>query len=98
MFYKNLPADELQSVMTRRAWLDRLAMLQYLLKADFPNAKAVYQARREYKRLRPDFVNDRVGNLQKTSTHVIPERIKNSILWQFYVRGMKRFSLLPNFK
>ena len=37
-------------------------------------------------------------NLRKTYVDSIPERIKSSILWQFYVKGRKRFSQLSDFK
>ncbi len=98
LLYKNLPTEELIPVMRVRAWLDRLAMLRFLLCGDLKNMRAICEARKEYKRICCDYLKDREANLQKTSVQVIPERIKNSILWQFYVRGVKRFSQLSNFK
>lgn len=98
MLYKNLPREELDQVMRVRAVLDYLAVFRYLIQGQLDNAKAVIRARKEYKQLRPCFTKAREENLQKTSVKQIPERIKSSILWQFYARSMKRFSQLSNFK
>ena len=98
MLYKNLPPQELNKVMRVRAFLDYVAALQYLLKGQLGNVKAVFYARSEYKRLRSYFLKAREENLRKTYVDSIPERIKSSILWQFYVKGRKRFSQLSDFK
>ncbi|MBC8593373.1 glycosyltransferase family 2 protein [Oscillospiraceae bacterium N12] len=98
MLYKNLPDEEFTSVMRVRVFLDYLAAFQFLLKGQFGNAKAVVHARSEYKRIRTYFQKAREENLQKNRADVIPERIKSSILWQFYVKGQKRFSQLSDFK
>ena len=98
MLYKNLPPQELNKVMRVRAFLDYVAALQYLLKGQLDNVKAVFHARSEYKRLRSYFLKAREENLRKTYVDSIPERIKSSILWQFYVKGRKRFSQLSDFK
>ena len=84
--------------MRIRYWLDRLAMTQYIMKVYLQNAKAIYKARSDYHKIKPDFLNDRKINLQKTSVRIIPEQIKNSILWQFYAKRVKRFSQLSDFK
>ena len=98
MLYKNLPDEEFTSVMRVRVFIDYLAAFQFLLKGQFGNAKAVVHARSEYKRIRTYFQKAREENLQKNRADVIPERIKSSILWQFYVKGQKRFSQLSDFK
>lgn len=96
MLYKNLPEDELQSVMRWRTCLDAVAALKFLLTLDWPNFRAVRRARQEYHRLRPDFENDRKLNLSKT---VAPEkqgaeRLNRSLLWQYYVHGIRKCSQL----
>lgn len=98
MLYKNLPPQDLNRVMRVRGFLDYMAAFQYLLKGQFGNAKAVLYARSEYKRLRSCFLKAREENLRKTYVDSIPERIKSSILWQFYVKGRKRFLQLSDFK
>ncbi|MBR8705935.1 glycosyltransferase family 2 protein [Bacteroides pyogenes] len=98
MLYKNLPRQELSRVMAVRAVLDYVAAFAFLLKGQGSNAREVIRARREYKRLRPSFAPSREENVRKASLQEIPERIKNSILWQFYAKGRKRFSQLPHLK
>lgn len=96
MLYKNLPADELRPVMRMRTLLDWVAATKFLLTADIKNFKAVLRARKEYKRLRPDFEADRQHNLSLAINEGknIPERISQSILWLYYAKGVKKFSQL----
>ena len=96
MLYKNLPSDELRPVMRTRTLLDWVATLKFLLTGDLPNFKAVRRARKEYKRLRPDFEADRQRNLNMAINKGkdIPERISQSILWLYYARGIKKFNKL----
>lgn len=94
MLYKNLPEKELRRVMCVRACLDYVAAAFFFLKADFHNAHAVIEARREYRRLRPQFNADRRANLASTRLTDIPERFRFSILWQAKVRGRKVFTAL----
>lgn len=94
MLYKNLPQEDLVSVMRVRAVLDYIALLSFLLKGQIPNALAVFRARRAYASLRPSFAASRTENLKNTCLALIPERTKNSILAQFYLHGKKFFSQL----
>lgn len=98
MLYKNLPTEDLRDVMLMRAFLDFVAMLSFICKGQSDNARAVFRAHEEFKRIRSSFLVAREENLRKTTLNPIPERIKNSILWQFYVRGCKRFSQLSELK
>ena len=98
MLYKNLPAEELNKVMRIRTCLDYVAAFTFLLKGQLDNARAVMCARKEYKQICPSFSSSREENMRKKRLDLIPERTKNSILWQFYVRGCKRFSQLSDLK
>lgn len=95
MLYKNLPEGEMQRVLRRRTVLDWVAALQFIAKLDFANARAIFRARRDFKRWRPDFEADREANLAATVLSPIPERRNISLLWQYYARGRKHFSQLP---
>lgn len=97
MLYKNLPEEELGRVMSVRLCLDAVAIAVFSLKGQWESAWAVIRAYREYRRLRSSFAPSRKENLQKTVENHIPERIKKSILWQFYARGRRRFSQLFDF-
>lgn len=92
MLYKNLPPEDLNSVMRVRGVLDYVAALSFVLKGQFSNALAVLRARRAYRSLRASFAKVREENLEKTTLVVIPERTKSSILVQFYLKGKRRFA------
>ncbi len=93
MLYKNLPEEELRYVMRVRVWLDYLAAVKTLiLDRSFAGFKSIFRARREFKRWRHDFDDDR-RRIQASGVEVnIPERRKYSILWRYYVKGQKTFS------
>ena len=96
MLYKCLPEAELKPVMRWRWWLDYLAAWEMLiLKHNLGDFKAVYRARRAFKQWRKDFEADR-RTIQASRVHQEkPERKMFSLLWQYYVRGRKTFSTLP---
>lgn len=96
MLYKCLPDEELKTVMRRRWWLDYLAAWEMLLlKFNWGDFKAVYRARRAFKRWRKDFEADRQQIQQRRVQKEIPEQRHFSLLWQYYAKGRKRFSDLP---
>lgn len=97
MLYKNLPEEELASVMRVRTLLDYCAALVWLLKGDWANVKAVCEARREFHRLRPQFAADRRQNLEKTVLKRIPERYTFSLIWQAKIKGRTTYSALSRF-
>lgn len=94
MLYKNLPANELRGVMRMRALLDYVAALKFLLTGAWGDFKAVLAARREYRRMRGGYKNVREQNLAAAVTVEIKERARFSLLWQYYLKGKKRFSQL----
>lgn len=94
MLYKNLPEAELKPVMRIRTCLDYIAALKFLITGQLAHARAVMQARREYKSMRPDFETARKENLQKTIVTHILERSSQSILVQRYLKGKRTFAQL----
>ncbi len=93
MLYKNLPEEDLERVMNVRRWLDYLAAFQTLiLNGNVGDFKAIFKARRAFRKWRHDFDADRAEiQRQRVKTH-IEERANISILWQYYARGRKTFS------
>lgn len=85
MLYKNVPARELGHVMRVRGLLDHVAALVFLLKGQWANAQAVWQARREFHKLKPTFTAARADNLRRTTQHDIPERTHFSLLLRYYL-------------
>lgn len=96
MLYKCLRDEELDSVMRWRWWLDYLAAWEMLiLKRNVGDFKAVYRARRAFKRWKKDFEQDRSKIQASRKEKKIPEQRDFSLLWQYYVKGKKAFSSLP---
>lgn len=94
MLYKNLPAAELGGVLFVRALLDYVAAVMFMLKGEWGNAKAVFCARREYRRLKAEFRASREENLNKAKKIDVPERSRFSILWKYHVQGRRTFDRL----
>ena len=96
MLYKCLPDSELSRVMRWRWWLDYLAAWEMLiLKRNVGDFRAVYRARKAFKHWRKDFEADRKKIQASRVDKRVPERKGFSLLWQYYVKGRKTFSTLP---
>ena len=91
LLYKNLPDERLENVMRVRFWLDALASVQFLLTGKWGSFLAVWRGRRDFFRMRPQFVADRERNLKAAVLSPVPEQTAVSILWQYYARGKKTF-------
>ena len=91
LLYKNLPSERLDTVMRVRFWLDALASAQFLLTGKWGSFLAVWRGRRDFFRMRPQFVADRERNLKAAVLSPVPEQTAVSILWQYYARGKKTF-------
>ena len=95
MLYKNLPENELRSVMRIRWFLDYLAALQMLfLNRNIDDCKAIFRARKAFKKWLPEFKEDRAEIQRRRIIGRVVERRPYSLLWQYYVRGRHRFSEL----
>jgi hypothetical protein len=94
MLYKNLPEKDLKHVMHARFWLDYIAAAKFLLTGHYPNARAVYEARKAFHELKPSYEPVRRENLAKTKLSGIPELRKGSLILAFYLQGKKRFTEL----
>ena len=97
MLYKNLPEKDLKPVMRVRFWLDYVAALQFLLKGHYPNAKAVYEARKAFSELLPTYASVRAENLRLATGKPIPELMQRSLIWAFYAQGKRCFSALRSY-
>lgn len=94
MLYKNLPDKELGRVMRMRRVLDYVAAVTFALKGQYPNAKAIYRARKEFNDMRKFLIAARKENLRKAIIEVIPEKYTGSIIFAYYLKNKKRFSQL----
>lgn len=94
MLYKNLPQDELCGVMRARLMLDMLAAAKFLATGAWGDFKAVIAARRDYRRMRRSFLSDREECMRRAVSGTVPERVRFSLLWRYYVKGERLFSSL----
>lgn len=92
MLYKNLPDNELRRVMRARWWLDRLAAAAALaLHGNVADFKAILRARKAFRAWRHDFDADREKWHDLREAASVPERKGYSVLWKYYVRGLRTY-------
>ena len=96
MLYKNLPQERLSSVMRVRVLLDYVAAFKFLLCGDFKNFKAVVRARRDFVSMKKDFLPQRAENMKKCVCDKLPGQSGFSLLWHYYVKGVRLFSQLKD--
>ena len=97
MLYKCLPDSELGYVMRWRWFLDYLAAWETLIvNRSLGDFKAIYKARRAFKKWKHDFDDDRKAIQAGRQVQEVPEQRRFSLLWQYYVKGRKHFSDLPD--
>ena len=94
LLYKNLPEEQLARVMQWRFWLDALASLMFLLTGQWGSFLAVWKGRRAFRKMRPDFRADREKNLRAAVVPASEILFPKSILWQYYIKGKKTYTLL----
>lgn len=92
MVYKNLPEKDLRHVMRVRFWLDYVAALKFLLTGHPQNAWSVYKARKEFHSLLASYKAVRKENLEKTKRHNIPELMRKSLIFSFYLKGKRKYA------
>lgn len=92
MLYKNLPQEELNTVLAVRMLLDYVAAFKFLVSADWGNALAVIKARMAYRKLKQDYRLKREENLRKRKVARVNERTTRFLILDYYLRGYKRFT------
>lgn len=91
MLYKNLPDRRLRAVMAYRFLLDYIAAFQMLLSGRPADFRAVVKARSEYSHIKHEFDEKRRKNLEAATVANIAEQKPRSLLWQYYVKRVRRF-------
>jgi len=59
---------------------------------NYGDFKAIYRARRAFKAWKNDFKEDRKRIQKSRAKSSVPERKKYSLLWQYYVKGVRKYS------
>lgn len=93
LLYKNLHAQERDSIIFKRMMLDGLSGIKMLLSFEFSNFLAVIRAHNAFRKEK--------GQLELSGNTLIKERpliYKKSIVWQYFIRGKKIFTELDFLK
>ena len=97
MLYKNLPPKELHRVLFVRSLLDVVAAAVFLLKGEGAHCRAVFRARRDYRKMRPSYAAQRQENLVAAAaagnaSMTVAERRRYSILIRYRLKGRHTFA------
>ena len=92
MLYKNLPENELGSVMRVRRVLDYVAACKFALTGELRHCKAVFRARRDFRRMKKEYAAAREVNLAEVRVADIKDRTAFLLLWRRYAKGEKCYS------
>lgn len=85
MLYKNLPPSRWRRVFPQRILLDGLAAFRFLARGEFAHAGAVFQAYVQAHRMKGVYSRPEPGQS-------MPPSYRKSIVFDYYLRGRKRFS------
>ncbi len=94
MIYKNAPDCQLKKIMLFRKVFDNVAALKFLVSGDYAAFKAVRKARRDFKAMRAGYDKARAENMKLAVTTRIPEVLKSSILYKYYLGFKHTYSSL----
>lgn len=94
MIYKNAPNCQLKKIMLFRKVFDNVAALKFLASGDYAAFKAVRKARRDFKAMRSGYDKARAENMKLAVTTRIPEVLKSSILYKYYLGFKHTYSSL----
>ncbi len=92
MLYKNLSEKELKRVMFVRFFLDYIAAFQSLLSGRCKDFLAILKARKDFKKMLPEYAKTRKEIQEKRKTDHVKEMFGISILWKYYFKRCKKFS------
>lgn len=94
LLYKNLPENNLQSIMFIRKILDGIAALIFLCKGDFVNCRSVLKAHIDYYRSKKELKAKRKTVMQLEAIRSPSHVLNKSIVFEFYIKGRKSYDLL----
>lgn len=94
MLYKNLPTPYYNKVMKVRFLLDYAAFFQYVLKGRMKNAKAIVEARRDFKNLKSEYKAIRAKNLRESQGELPSSIWQKSVIEHYYIKCKRKYSQL----
>jgi len=96
MLYKNLPQQSLDFVLRWRKVLDYVAAAQLYVTGKKANAAAVLQARKDFVKMKSDFLAKRNDNLLHATQTNCSEMLSKSILIAYYLKKNRTYSTIVN--
>ncbi len=88
MLYKNLPAHISRRILLIRLFLDIISVLLFLLQRKKSHAKAILEARKDYKKMREHY---------KPSPQEVKSHLKRyCVVYQYFILRHKKYFQLPN--
>lgn len=85
MLYKNLPAEERKRRLIIRRLYDTIALVKYAITFDFKNAKSIWKAHMDFRKMYRAPENSPKRNLIASGCNIIVG---------YYLRGKKKYSQL----
>lgn len=92
MLYKNESKWKCRRVLLARFFLDFVAALKMFVTGEKANAGAVMKAVRDFYSMRSKYRTKRDQNQQLRKRKSIPSQYKGSLLIDFYLKGIRKFS------
>ena len=96
LLYKNLPTDLLRRTMFWRRIFDYSAAFQFILTGKFQNAKSIFRARSDYKKMLPDFLEKRNENILYSTNLNIAEIYLDSIVFSYFLKNKRTYNSFKN--
>ncbi len=97
MLYKNLPPAKFKLIFFLRFFFDWAAAMQMIFTGKWKNAYKVYQAHHDFLKMKSSFKIKKDENLAATIENNPTGVYQKSIVFDFYLKGIRKFSDL-NFK
>ena len=94
MLYKNVPQKSYKKTMFVRGLFDLLSVVNYVLQGSHDKARAVIKARRDYRKMKKEYLPLREQNLSKTILCESPQQLNGSFLWHYYLKRQKTFTAI----
>lgn len=94
MLYKNLPQQSLSKIMIWRKLFDYVAALQLFVTGKPQNAGGVFRARRDFKKMLPDFEQKRNENQLLSAGHDDSKILRKSIVIEYYLKNCRTYRQL----
>jgi GT2 family glycosyltransferase len=92
MLYKNLPEKEVNKVIFTRMLIDSIAVFQYIIFGKIANARSVWNAHQDFKKMKPAFDVKRKENLALQTEKNLTGKLNKSIVFLFYIKRNKKYS------